>query len=664
VTRTRFLCLLAATSLAAAANFSGTAWAQQARDPLLDDPLPDFDPGVPPELPPVAPPDPSLLEPLAPLASFDTAPRDDFTFAMVAEEGLRYQVAIAGLQPTGLEQQFRRLSALVRGQNRPATAAQIGSRARTDTQLMERLLFSEGWYGAEVDASIDAPDTGAASPTVAVRLTAVPSSRYHWRAITLDLIPDTRPALAEGFGLRVGDPMRAAAVEEAEGTLKLRLNRAGYPFAEIGVRDVVLDSDQPTGTYMLTGDIGPIGRIGDIVMSGFQPFDDAHAAVIARFRPGDIYNADLMDDFRRALIATQLFAGVTAVPVDSGRRDADGAAITEIRVQGNRGPMRRLSGQIGYSSGEGFRLEGAWQHRNLWAPEGKFTGRMVAGTIEQRAAAEMVKSNFRQRDRTLTLVADIANLRRPAYRAETLTLSAKIARHSTPIWQKPWTYSYGVELQASREEDRSLIEPRAAARTTFLIASLPLGVGRDTSDNLLDPQKGWRAALTLWPELSRQDAQLDSYLRAIADASYYRTVRDGLVIAGRLRAGTIRGATLDNIAPTRRLYAGGGGSVRGFDFQGIGPLGANDRPTGGRSLAEASLEGRWRFGDFGLVGFVDAGAVNESSVPSLNGTRVGLGVGARYFTGFGPMRLDIARAVNPGPRDPKLSLYISIGQAF
>lgn len=635
-----------------------------APDPLLDIDLPAIETGDPVPMPPVAEPDPMLLQPLTPLGSFDMNGRDDFQFSVQAAEGLRYRTGVAGLEPTGLEASFRRLSQLYRGQNRPATAAQIAFRTNSDMQLMERLLFSEGWYGATVDSSIKAGD--GPKPVVDVNLVATPGELYRWREITLDLIPDGLPDLKEDFGLRVGAPIRAIAVEEAEGELKRRLNEAGYAFAEIGVRDVVLDSDAPTGSYFLTGDIGPIARIGEIRMIGFRPFDADHAAVIARFESGDRFDVTLLDDFRRALIATQLFGGVTAVPVDTGERDADGAAVTDIEVRGNAAPLRRLGGQIGYSAGEGLRVEGAWQHRNFWAPEGRLTTRMVLGTLEQRAAAEMVKSNFGMRDRVLTLIADLANVERPAFRAESFTLGASLARNSTPIWQKPWTWSFGLELRASREESRAdEIDPRdSGARQTFLIASAPILVARDTTDDLLDPQRGWRAALAIQPELSREDARLDSYLRLIGDASYYRAVRDDLVLAGRVRAGILSGAPLANIAPTRRLYAGGGGSVRGFEFQSIGPVGINDRPTGGRGLTEASIEGRYRFGDFGFVGFVDAGTINEDPWPTLNDIKVGAGVGVRYFTSFGPMRIDVARALNRGPLDPVVAVYISIGQNF
>ena len=191
-----------------------------------------------------------------------------------------------------------------------------------------------------------------------------------------------------------------------------------------------------------------------------------------------------------------------------------------------------------------------------------------------------------------------------------------------------------------------------------------MSAGYDRSDDLLDPQKGFRVNIAATPEVSRQGEITSTYGRFIADGSAYRALRKNFVLAGRVRLGTIIGAERDGIAPTRRLYAGGGGSVRGYNFQGVGPTGSTDRPTGGRGLFEASVEGRYRFGNFGVVGFVDAGSLTEDSLPTLSGMKFGIGVGGRYFTSFGPIRFDVARGLNRGPRDPKLGVYISIGQAF
>jgi translocation and assembly module TamA len=139
-------------------------------------------------------------------------------------------------------------------------------------------------------------------------------------------------------------------------------------------------------------------------------------------------------------------------------------------------------------------------------------------------------------------------------------------------------------------------------------------------------------------------------------------------MAGRVRFGSIPGTSLLNIAPSRRLYAGGGGSVRGYGFQRIGPRDANGDPTGGRSLVEASVEARIRTGFFdgalAVVPFLDAGSVSTGAVPDFETIRFGAGVGLRYYTGFGPLRVDFATPLNPRPGDSRIAVYVSLGQAF
>ncbi|WP_199554507.1 BamA/TamA family outer membrane protein [Sandaracinobacteroides hominis] len=629
--------------------------------------LPPVDFGDPIAMPPVEPPDADLLAPLPPLAGFDPTPSADFKFADVAQEGIRYSVTVEGLEPTGLGSSFRRLSALKRGEKRPATPAQIASRANSDETLMQRLMFSEGWYSGLVDTDIKVVDDSRAE----VRLIATPGDQYRWRQITLDLIPQDKAGLGADFGLKLGDPIIALKVEEAEGALLRKLMESGYAFAEIGARDVVLDNDAPTGTYLLTGDTGPLSVFGPIRMAGFQPFNEGHAQVIARFEPGQPYDARLVDDFRRALIATQSFGGVTVTPVDTGMREPDGRAVTEMRVQGNRGPQRLLTGQLGYSSQDGFRAEGSWRHRSFVQPEGMLTTKAVLGTEEQRLSTQLTMSNWRQRDRTLDFGAELSNLTPPAYIAQTLVFATTLGVASTPIWQKRWTWMGGIGVGASRERSRASILPEddendLLPRYTrnFLFVSAPFWVGYDRSNDLLNPTRGYRLRVDLNPEVSREGSSIETYARMFAEGTAYQGIGDSFVLAGRLRLGTIVGADLLNIAPTRRLYAGGGGSVRGYEYQSVGDLGANGRPIGGLSLFESSIEGRYRFGDFGVVGFVDAGSVNPGPMPSLDGTRFGVGVGGRYFTSFGPIRIDVARAINRTSRDPKVALYISIGQSF
>ena len=205
-------------------------------------------------------------------------------------------------------------------------------------------------------------------------------------------------------------------------------------------------------------------------------------------------------------------------------------------------------------------------------------------------------------------------------------------------------------------------------RQTYFIGAVPLFAQLDTSDSLLDPTKGFRAGLRLSPEVSRTNKMQSYYLRAQFDGSTYQRVTDKVVVAGRLRLGTIVGADLANIAPSRRLYSGGGGSVRGYGYQRIGPRDASGNPTGGRSLVEGAVEARIQTGFFdgalSVVPFLDAGSVSQSVTPDLGTVRFGAGVGVRYNTGFGPLRFDIATPINPAPGDSRIAVYVSLGQAF
>jgi translocation and assembly module TamA len=185
----------------------------------------------------------------------------------------------------------------------------------------------------------------------------------------------------------------------------------------------------------------------------------------------------------------------------------------------------------------------------------------------------------------------------------------------------------------------------------------------DRSNDLLNPTKGFRVKLNLSPEGSVQ-GQFRPYVRAMLEATGYFPVRDDLVIAGRLRAGTITGIDRDDIAPSRRYYGGGGGSVRGYGYQRLGPLDPDGDPVGGRSINEFAIEARYRFGNFGIVPFFDGGNAYESIYPTASDLRFGAGIGGRFYTNFGPMRIDVATPLNPREGDGKIALYISIGQAF
>ncbi|HVL30384.1 MAG TPA: BamA/TamA family outer membrane protein, partial [Sphingomicrobium sp.] len=374
-----------------------------------------------------------------------------------------------------------------------------------------------------------------------------------------------------------------------------------------------------------------------------------------------MYERSEVDDLRRALIATGLVASVETKLVPIG-----GGEVVDVAVHLEPAPMRTIAGEAGYGTGEGVRLEASWQHRNFFNPEGALTVRGVAGTQEQLAAVSLRRSNFKRRDQVLTAQVSASHTEREAFEAKTVLLAAGIERQSNFIWHKTWTWSLGGELVATDERD-SIESTGERRRRTFFIGALPASLTYDGSDDLLDPTRGFRLGGRLSPELSLRTGAF-GYARAQIDASGYVPAMDRMVLAGRARLGTILGADRDAIAPSRRFYAGGGGSVRGYGYQQLGPRDADGDPIGGRSLAEFALEARIRMkafgGDFGIVPFLDGGTLSTRATPDLGDWQFGAGIGVRYYSSFGPIRVDVGTPLNPREDDGPVAVVVSLGQAF
>ena len=628
------------------------------------------------------PEDPQLAAPLSPLTSFDTTPLQ--TAADLQDKDapqVRYDTQVAGLKEVGLEAQWRALSALRDGGGKAANAVQVQARAREDEALAVRLLKSLGYYDATAVSIIESNPPTPGTPTRFIaRVTATPGRLYTLSSVTLQAGPVTPPdLLTSNFALKPGDAIEAARIQGAEANLQLIAPQNGYPFLTIGERDVLLDdqSETATGAYTLPIDTGPRASFGALRTEGDPVFDLEHLNVFPRFDGGDLYDRRKTDDLRDALVATGLFSTLSVEPTRTGRINPDGTEQVDLLVRQTKGPARSLNGNVGYSTGQGFRLEGNWTHRNLFPPEGALIASVIAGTQEQGLSGTFRRANAGRRDRTFTVVAAANHSNYDAFDAFTGTLSARWSYDSTPIWQKRITYFYGAELIGTNESVFDFAR-NERVRRTYGIAAIPAQIQWDTSDDLLNPTRGYRLKLNLSPETAVQGG-VKPYVRALAEGTLYYPINDRLVIAGRARAGSIAGVARDDLAPSRRYYGGGGGSVRGYGFQRLGPFEpvsslvpnedgeidlADLRPVGGRSLAEFAIEARYRFGNFGIVPFIDAGNSYEGVLPSLSSVKLGAGIGGRFYTNFGPFRIDVATPLNPREGDSKVALYISIGQAF
>lgn len=673
----------------------GQAAADNALSAQLDVFLPPPAPGLQPaldaafadfavEVPAPLTPDPEL-EALASIATPITGELPELADVRINDTLVLGVPAAAGAFPEQSQfiARFRELSALRQLDGKTDTILQVSARARADEELLADMLRTYGYYSGEVvrqlsggrraRANRDEADAGAeAAVEPSVRFDLLPGTRYRFGTIDLGALallpaPDGE-RLREVFATASDDPLYADRIVERELELRVALGESGYPFAEVADPELLIDHARAEGDLTLAVQPGGKYVFGGVISSDPEFLSSRHLARMARFDEGDLFQQSLQTDLRRAVIATGLVSSVTITPREARAPVGDEPGEVALDVALERAPLRTIAAAIGYGTEDGIKVEGRWEHRNLFPPEGTLRLRGILGTREALASIGVRRNNFRGRDQVLNVDLYASDITTEAVDSRGFGLRGTFEKVSNLLFQKPLSWQLGGELVYTDERNRTLrgfgID---LPRRKFLIGGLFGSVTLDESDDLLDPTKGYRATLFLAPEASRSEGSESYYLRTQADASTYKSVGPA-VLAGRVRAATIVGAPLDAIAPSRRLYAGGGGSVRGYGFQGVGPRNDRGEATGGASLVEFSLEARIKTplmgGAIELVPFFDAGTVGQDSTPDFDFVRYGAGIGLRYKTSFGPIRIDVATPLNPSQFDSSVVVYVGLGQAF
>ncbi|TIX51345.1 autotransporter assembly complex protein TamA [Alteraurantiacibacter aquimixticola] len=665
-------------------------WAQQGDQPDLpspdDGPVPELEADSPMEAMPLltieAPedlqlPDPDPVEADEPVefATFEDVipPLPEGSGERISDELVLVFPTERSLFPERDEflDRFKALST-IEGLDDDGSQARLSAQARADEELLQRMLRTYGYFDGQVIRSVvspeDRPDADYESSIA--RFDIIPGNRFTIGTVDLGNLSQTGTDyddLRAAYEVFPGDPLSLDAITDERYDLDTALGESGYPFAAIDDPELLVDHARAEGD--VTMPVTPGGKyvFGNVTSNLDDFLSGRHLARIARFDPGDTYKRSDEMDLRRAILATGLVGSVSLTPVEVEAPSEGQPGTVDMEVEMTKAPLRTVAGSIGYGTEEGIRIAGSWEHRNLFPPEGLFRVRGIAGTREQLLGATFRKNNFRGRDRILTLDAFASTLDYEAYDARTASLVGTYERVSTLLFQKPLSWSVGLELVATGEREADA-DGVFGPRQTYLIAALPLYAQIDTSDDLLDPTRGFRVSGRVSPEISRSDSSETVYVRNQADFSYYQQMSDSLVLAGRARFSSIPGASVEDIAPSRRIYAGGGGSVRGYGYREIGPRNSEGDPTGGLSAVEFSLEARIRTGmldgTLGVVPFVDAGSVGDDALPDFRSIKFGAGIGLRYHSGFGPIRLDVAFPLNPGPNDAAVAVYVALGQAF
>ncbi|ODT82897.1 MAG: hypothetical protein ABS76_05050 [Pelagibacterium sp. SCN 64-44] len=571
-----------------------------------------------------------------------------------------------------VEAAVRNASALIADQDEPASgAAGLLAKARGDYRRIIAALYNEGHYGPTVSIRVGgaeaanlAPDIDLPDP-VEVSIVVDPGPLFHFNAVTIvNQAPPTRDPgdqvdLPATRGLASGQVARSSVILQAEQLALEAWRQQGYAKAAIAGRDVVADHATRLVDVTITVQPGRRAAFGPVAVTGAETLDPDFLRRQTGLVEGEEYDPDELALAKKRLDRLEVFRSARLEAAES--IGADGLLPYNLIVQEL--PGRRFGVGATYSSVDGLGLEAFHLWRNLFgqAERLRLDARIASiawpldtDKFDYFFGGTFTKPGIFTPDTDLIATISAERTLYPTY-SET---SANGRVGLSHILSDNITLEGGGQFELSRFDD-------SFGFREFRIAGAYGGAVLDYRNDKVNPTQGWYASANLEPFYEFNHGNVAG--RATVEARGYIGFGedDPFVLAGRFKAGVLVGPSLAEIPPSRLFFAGGGGSVRGYGFKSIGVDDGTGKVTGGRYLLEGSLEARAKVTqDIGVVGFLDGGYVAADVFPSLNDLRLGAGVGLRYYTGLGPLRLDVAVPLNKRAGDPDYALYIGIGQAF
>jgi translocation and assembly module TamA len=553
-------------------------------------------------------------------------------------------------------------------------------RAKSDQAKFITVLESEGYDSGAAHLTIDGHSLSdpalprllrraLATPPAAIVVTIDKGPLYRISSIATPGLTD--PAATAALDLKPGDAAKAAPVIGAAAKLETKLRNSGYAFAKVAEPIAIADTRRHTLAIKYPVTMGERVVIGQITYTGMQHMSGKFVARHVKLRPGQPYSETILNQARDSLLGLGVFSSV-ATHTATGPNPPGEVPVT-ILVHEQK--LHAVSIGASYSTDLGIDADVSWMDRDLFGEAQNLTISLGAtglgGTGSTRNATYGkhnygikpgydAKAVYRVPDfinRTQSITATIEALKEylPAYSRTAALGSAEV----TWNFAKDWSFDYGAGFIFEKVDQENISR-------SYRLGQIPLTLRYDTANSLLNPTKGVKISLHVTPTVALGAGSSAFTIAELSGNAYINLEAPGRgVLAVRGLLGRIFGASQFQIPPDQRFYAGGTGTVRGFTYQTVGPLFFDGIPQGGTAIDAVETEFRQRIGaHFGIAPFVDAGQVSANGTPFTGTLRVGVGLGALYYTGIGPIRIDVGVPVNRPPGGASVAVYIGLGQAF
>ncbi|MEL7215501.1 MAG: autotransporter assembly complex family protein [Pseudomonadota bacterium] len=590
-------------------------------------------------------------------ALFLAACGEDDAFFEVEDdiEPIFYTVELQGVPSDTIQARAEAVLRVYRQQDEGAPSLGfLRRRAQNDTETLSTLLRSAGYVMPNISVSVADPTPGEARAQVILTIEA---GRRFTLAEHAFVLTNATPMPGALDPAELGSPVNGPAVAEdiiaAEDAAVAQLRRTGYAYARFVQRDAVADPEAGTMRVESVIDAGRRYTFGALTFEGLEAVEEDYLRTYVQWGEGEVFNRALLPDLEEDFAGTSLFSRLSITTPDE---PPEGEVLPVAARVEERLP-RSITFGVRFDTDVGPGFVSSLQHRNLF---GRNETGQVSGSVnreERTIGFDYRVPQFGRDGQDLVYSLDLTQFDQDAFEGNTVATQIGLEREL----DEDVTAGVGILIEYS-----DLIDSGVPQESTLF--GLPVFLAFDSVRDPLDPQNGARSRIELTPFTGTVDEEPVEFLRVDGRLATYRKLDNAgrIVLATRVRAGAILTNDLTEVPSTKRLFAGGGGSVRGFASDSIGPRDANGDPRGGLSVVEAGVELRYRATEtIGLAVFTEGGIVDDIPVPDVIGdVRQGVGAGVRFFTPIGPIRADLARPVQLRSGEDPYQLYLSLGQAF
>ena len=551
------------------------------------------------------------------------------------------------------------------------------AKARGDYRRLLMALYGEGRYGGTISIKVDGqevadlPADTQLPDTSNIVINVDPGPQFLFaRASITELAPpveERRNKLQtpEEAGFKSGELAKAGVILKAERLAVEAWRRQGYAKAKIANENVVADHAGNVVDADITVEPGQLAHYGPLTVQGTARMDPEFVAYMADLKPGERYDPADLERTRRRLARMDVFRSTTIQEAQEINRD--GSLPLDLIVQ-ERKP-RRFGVGANYSTLDGAGVEAFWMHRNLFGKAERLRFDAKVSGIGGSQDSSFDPKNFTyQLGTTFTkpgvftpdtdFVSSLTGKREVLDNYTETSVNGQAG--FTHIFDEYMSGRLFANVSHARFDDDYY------GKRDFFTVGMLGGILLDKRDNQTNATSGYYADGVIEPFYEIKNGSFSTKFTAEGRGYYGFGADNRVVLAGRLKVGSIVGADMKDLPPDKVFFAGGGGSVRGYAYRSIGVKKPGDVVIGGRSLVEMSGEVRTKVTDsIGVVGFVDGGYVGEETYPDFaENLRLGAGAGLRYDTSLGPIRFDVAVPLNRSKGDSSFAFYVGIGQAF